>query len=493
VAIYESVPSEPTTGSLDYNRASFAPVRGAIVELLAPDGRTLATTATSPTGNYSFTLPLTVASVSVRVRAQMASAQHNFRVLDNTRGAAPYAMTSPAFPLQASTTNINLFAPSGWGFNSYTGSRTAAPFAILDVAYRMVQRLNTVAPNTVLPALAMYWSPNNIAAGSAVDPNDAAAGRIGTSSFVVRGGQAELFLLGDEDSDTDEYDTSVVAHELGHFMQHAVSRDDSIGGAHSLSQKLDMRLAFSEGFASGWAGMVNASALISDSSGTAQSSGYTHDMSKVPTQSSRGWYNESTVAHLLWQWHEDAALGFDRLYRALVALKEAPTFTTVFSFIEQVSVQASAAVATLRSSASAVGVNASDGLGTNETNDGGLPATLPVYRVHTAALGSATEYCVTAALGGNNKLGNTVFLRLPYSGVPGLRQISVTRTSSTTTPTDPDFTVITGAGQKFDAESSTPDVETLTVNLGSLGAVMAMRDYNLDSVGQTSCFAVKVD
>ncbi len=49
--------------------------------------------------------------------------------------------------------------------------------------------------------------------------------------------------------DADEYDDAVIMHEFGHYIAFNLAADDSPGGPHSLSETLDPRLAWSEGWA----------------------------------------------------------------------------------------------------------------------------------------------------------------------------------------------------------------------------------------------------
>ncbi len=53
-------------------------------------------------------------------------------MLNNTNGNALYVLDSAAFNSGTANQTKNLLAGSGWGGTSYTGTRSAAPFAILD-------------------------------------------------------------------------------------------------------------------------------------------------------------------------------------------------------------------------------------------------------------------------------------------------------------------------------------------------------------------------
>src|SRR5260364_235899 len=69
-----------------------------------------------------------------------------------------------------------------------------------------------------------FWSTDN-----RPTDGDKAIGEIGTSH--VAGGK-EMYILGKEDVDIDEYDEGVMLHEWGHYFEHFAGRADSIGGSH---------------------------------------------------------------------------------------------------------------------------------------------------------------------------------------------------------------------------------------------------------------------
>ena len=82
-----------------------------------------------------------------------------------------------------------------------------------------------MTPDAAFPVMKFNWSVNN----RAVSGNDS-TGDIGTSSYK---GNGNVYILGDADSDTDEFDDHVVVHEWGHYFEDQMSRSDSIGGPHS--------------------------------------------------------------------------------------------------------------------------------------------------------------------------------------------------------------------------------------------------------------------
>lgn len=74
-----------------------------------------------------------------------------------------------------------------------------------------------------------------------------------------------MYLLGLE-GDNDALDEGVILHELGHYLQNLFSSDDSPGGAHDGSP-VDPRLAWAEGWATGFALMSRDDARYVDTRG----------------------------------------------------------------------------------------------------------------------------------------------------------------------------------------------------------------------------------
>ena len=95
-------------------------------------------------------------------------------------------------------------------------------------------------------------------------------------------------ILGDAGVDTDEYDESVIIHEWGHYLQTILSRDDSIGGPHGSGDLLDMRVAFSEGWANAYSGLASNRDVYSDTSGRNQGDGFTLSLESELTTVNEG-------------------------------------------------------------------------------------------------------------------------------------------------------------------------------------------------------------
>ncbi len=494
-AVFESIPARAGVG-LDYAATVDKPVRGATVQLLGAGGAVLTTTTTDAAGNYSVVLPASQA-VTVRVRAEIkrsgtTDGDRDFTVLDNTSGNALYVLDSAAFTPTADATQ-NLRAASGWGGTGYTGTRAAAPFAILDVVYDAQAKIASVASAVNLPTLKLYWSRNNKTVRDAND--DLSTGNIGTSFFTVTSTGRSLYILGQEDVDTDEYDTHVVAHEFGHYLQSALSRDDSIGGVHGGGDKLDMRVAFSEGWGNAWSGIALADPVYVDSQQTRQASGFSLNVATAPGASDRGWYSESSAQYLIWTTNSN--VGFGPVYTAFTALRSSPAFSSLYSFADRVKAASAANAAAITALWAGQDIVAQDAFGTGETNSGGVPGTLPVYKTHTAALGAAQNYCGSKSAdpdSDGNRLGEAVFVRFAVSGT---HTLTLARTAPATVGSaDPDFMLVKSDGSSVEARSGQVDLETLAnTSLPTGTHSAALTDYNFRSSasGNTRCFDFKVN
>ena len=74
-----------------------------------------------------------------------------------------------------------------------------------------------------------------------------------------------IYLYG-LDEDNDALDDPVILHELGHFLMNKFSSDDSPGGSHD-GTPVDPRLAYAEGWATAFSGMVRGDPVYYDTRG----------------------------------------------------------------------------------------------------------------------------------------------------------------------------------------------------------------------------------
>lgn len=335
-ATYDRVPHK-ADHSLNYPGVTQAPIRGAVVEVVC-DNAVYSSGVTSADGSYTLAAPNSQ-EFFVRVKAQMlqtGAASWNFRVVDNTSSGALYSMVSSVYNRTSGIPALpNLNAPSGWGVSSYTSTRVAAPFAILDSVYLAVQKVLVESPALSFPALNLNWSVNNVPVSG-----DPAIGQISTSHF---NGTA-IYILGAANDDIDEYDDHVVIHEWGHYFEHNFSRADNIGGSHGRGDVLDIRVAFGEGFGNALSAIVTDDPQYSDASGISQAAGFGFNMEDNNCLNA-GWFSECSVQSILYDLYDDdsafindadgISLGFSPLYSVLVnQQKNTPAMTSIFSFIK---------------------------------------------------------------------------------------------------------------------------------------------------------------
>jgi hypothetical protein len=488
VAEFESVPNNLATGALDYAARTWRPIRGATIELIGPTGTALASSATNGRGEYSFTVTNPNADVFVRVRAQAlrsgaTGGVWDVSVRDNTSAEALYTLdTAPFTPAATQTRGVR--AASGWGGSGYTAARAAAPFAVLDNAWSAMQTVLGVAPSQNFPPLRIFWSINN----RPVDSNDLSSGDIGTSFYILNKGQHQLYLLGAQNVDTDEYDRSVVIHEFGHYLQSALSRNDSPGGPHSGDEVLDRRVAFSEGWGNAWAGIVMAEPRYADSLGPQQASGFIIDVSSPPA-SNRGWYSEDSVQYLIWRFHETAGIGLAPIYSVLTEpLRASSVPASMHSFAALLKANVPAAAASIDSLLQGQSITVNDALGSGETN-GGVAGSLPMYGSYN---GGSMRVCVNDSIGRPNKVGNYVYVR--FTTPAALRTISVA-VADGVVGTDPDVELFRADGSSTSSISTTAGNETFVDALPAGTHTLAISDFNMLSsttaVGQR-CFNLSV-
>jgi len=473
---FDLVPFNTATNGLNYDAITQAPAPGITVEAQSSTGTVLATDVTDAMGDYSFTLdPNTdVRIVAKAEMTQTTGAQWDVQVIDNTSSNALYQIAGSVASSGASDSTRNLNAGSGWGGSSYTSTRAAAPFAILAPIYTSIQKIVAVDADVIFPPTRFNWSINNRAANGNI-----ANGEIATSSYI---GNGRILILGDDDSDTDEYDKHVVIHEWGHYFEDQLSRSDSIGGPHSGGQRLDPRVAMGEGFGNALSGIMTDDPFYRDSNGAQQASGFAIN---VESNRPAGWFDESTVQSVLFDIYDTVAdgddtlaLGLGPIYEVFTAndYRQQPVFTTIFSFLAELRTQQAGSAATIDTFAAARGINSTAANGAGETNSGPAPATtsaLPVYKQATVN-GGAVEVCSVNDNGEFNKLANRAFIT--FTATAGSHTLTMTRASGAASR-DPDFIVYRNGAVVARAESAPGESETRTVNLTAGEHVIDAYDF----------------
>jgi hypothetical protein len=505
-----------------------APARQVTVQAIGSTGTALAEGTTDTAGNYALTVPANT-NVFIRARAEMiktgAAPTWNFTVRNNTTvgtNDALYAIDGNAATSGTANSTRNLNAPSGFGVNSYTGERAAAPFAILDTVFRAKELILTAAPSTEFPELRLFWSDDNRPVANRLCYDD---GEIGTSSYVVRGpppldvdecGQliAEgIYILGDFAAgagDTDEFDQSVVAHEFGHYFEDRFARSDSIGGVHGNDIPLDLRVAFGEGWGNAFSGMALGGPVYRDSSQGVQAD-FALDMEADGQGAgfNEGWFSEVSVGEILWDLFDPAndagdtaALGFPPLFAVMTGAQvNTDALTSIYSFataLRAANAGAAAAIDDLLEGENIVGTG---DFGVGETNDGNPSANngvLPVYQ-DIVRNDPAKLVCSLSPFGhgSSNKLGNRVFLRFNNDAT---RLVTITAQGAVNgggsiAAEDPDIFVLR-RGTLAALGANTGPTETVDqISLPAGLYIIEVFDFNIDETGsglQPRCMTVSV-
>jgi hypothetical protein len=431
-----------TEGGLDYTAIVQSPVRRTLVSAVeSSSSNILANTYTNEKGEYSFSVP---ASKSIKLNVSALTQNPIIKVQDHltldSSTSLPYrfVLVSPAAFTTESGVNLekNLNAASGYDSSEKTvnGIRSAAPFAILDTCLKAADFF--LANKTIVfPALTLNWSEKN---------NDIT---IGTSNWD--GNANALYIMGDINQDTDEYDEHIIVHEWGHYFESMVGRSDSIGGSHSVGNVLDPRVAFSEGWGNALSAMVlYPDSVYKDTVGLNQ--GTTSNIIHMDTNNSElvgdpsaiiGWFSESSVQSILYDMFDpassDTAESWDNLPSTTDALstnsdtfydiftsniKNSESFVTLFTFIagfNSLSPSSSTAVSKLLAKHSIAPVT--DAFGSAEVNNGGISGSLPVYKLLPINSQVVLDFPVSTE---NNQLSKTQYINL--SGISGKIDIATT-------------------------------------------------------------------
>lgn len=492
-----------------------SPARHVVVEIF---GDTTASTVTDTNGYYSVTVPAG-ANVTVRARAQMrrtgTAPTWNFRVLNNTNSDAEYVLQGTSFNVGTANITRDLHAPSGWSGTAYSGTRAAAPFAILDTVYNTKQLILSAAPNAEFPDLNLYWSTQNRTNGSPFCPD---TGNIGTSFyFNDPSGQSTddcsparplpggVYILGDYGSgagDTDEFDAHVIAHEFGHYFEDRFSRSDSIGGEHTATNRLDLRVAFGEGWGNAFGAMSLGDPQYRDSyNGISQDFGFNLE---TGSSSNEGWFSEASVGEVLWdifdtgttEANDTVALGFTPIYAVMTDEQvDTDAFTSIFSFAEGLQSNNSGSSGAIENLLDREDIEGNDDFGAGENNDGTDPQALPVYRDIT--LNTPLNGVCTNSLAGStdlNKLGNRRFLRFVNNAA---RPVTITAigaapSAATELAEDPDILVYRQGQLVAAGESAVANREDLSQTLAAGTYVVEVYDFELTDSSQSRCMNVSI-
>lgn len=309
--LYEKIPAG--RNGLDLQNPVRTPAAGVKVEIVASPARTVVGSGfTDEKGGYSIPVRGRQAQVYVRALAQTENAQ-----VVRAGDRAEFSIVSEPFAAgRARTVQRDLLATDS--------SRVAGAFNIAATIYRANSLVRSARPDVQLPRVEIRWDTIYM----------------GGTFFREREGVA--YINGRRGRDSDEYDDHVIAHEYGHFLMANFSRESSPGGSHGFGERLDPRLAWSEGWGNFFGAATTGSAHYIDT-GMARGRPVVlvqMDLEDdVPTGDRPGIWSEHSVAGVLWDWFDDTAeegdsvgLGFVPLWNAFAQLsKESDVYLLRFA------------------------------------------------------------------------------------------------------------------------------------------------------------------
>ncbi len=491
---FDFVPTSAFSG-LDYSNQEERPARAVAVEAIRVlDSQVITSTTTDSSGHYSVYVPVDT-SIFIRAKARILKTGNpswDFQVVDNTSDKALYVMDSAQFNTgNSDINNKNLNAASGWGTSSYTATRVAAPFAILDTVYKAYNKVLEANALADFPQLLINWSKDNIAIYG-----DETIGQIETSFYS----DGEMYILGKEDNDTDEYDDHVIAHEWCHYMEDEFSRSDSIGGPHG-GEMLDPRVAFGEGFGNAFSAIATDDAVYIDTMSSEQgATGLYMDLeNNNDSDPKSGWFSEASIQHIIYDLYDSIddgvdiiAMGFGPIYDVLAGKqKTAESFTTILSFASFLKEDNPAMTSEINAllqdeTISSTAIDQWDSTET-ETNNGNDGDALPVYIILDVD-GPLVNICVNGSEGNYNKLSNRKFFYFQI-----ITEGSYSITAMPDANGDPDiFLYRKGAIVEYADNEWDGETETLTTTITSGTYVGEIYHYNhiVDTYALQECFSV---
>ncbi|KPA10228.1 lipoprotein [Candidatus Magnetomorum sp. HK-1] len=240
VSFEEYIPTDDGLSDEVYSK----PVRYAEFEIISEDGSIIDNGNLNEDGVYSVELNRNQ-NVYLKINSDTRfSGSANVYIVDSNNQIYSY-MSPPINPNQIN--NFNMTIPID------NHGKISGGFNILDVA-STCSDIMIKATGITHPELRLTWELGNL--------NQMALNELVINCFYQHGKEPHtIFLVGgqqesdgtiDLTSETAHFDDMVIAHEIGHFVQHVYSVDASQGGGHN-GNSLYPSLSFSEGFATWFA------------------------------------------------------------------------------------------------------------------------------------------------------------------------------------------------------------------------------------------------
>jgi len=285
-ALYQKL--EVTDNGLDTEHTTMKPIRNALIEVVDVSSQRVISQSESES-NGDFLVPVPPDATNLVIRAVSRLSSLDLKVEDNTNGNRFYYIYSPVIDMREPHAKVPVV----------DRSRTSGAFNILEQIQRANDFVHAADPQFGAFPFTIFWSERNQKKSGSIKD-----GLVGTTFFSLPSGTA--YVLGDRNTDSDEYDDSVLIHEYAHMLAAKFSRDDSIGGEHRLGDNLDPRVAWSEGWANFFSCAVRNDSIYRDSSGPGGANVLRFDLEEnYPPNSWTGYGSETSVQALLWDFLDD--------------------------------------------------------------------------------------------------------------------------------------------------------------------------------------------
>jgi len=320
-AMYQKV--DVTDFGLDIEHATLRPIRNARIEVYEA-GRVISVSDTDNNGEFVVAIPPDATDMIIRAVSRLRSV--DLKVEDNTNASQFYYISSAEIDMRDRPARVSLV----------DRTRKSGAFNILEQIQRSNDFVHAADPQFQAFPFVIFWSERNQKQTGITSPKD---GLIGTTFFSLTSSTA--YILGDRNTDSDEYDDSVLIHEYAHMLAAKFSRDDSIGGAHRPGDNLDPRVAWSEGWANFFSAAVRNDSVYRDSSGPGGSNVLRFDLEdNYPPNSWTGFGSETSVQALLWDFYDGrnepgdlAQFDFSQMWTAFTDL-ESNHFVYMQNFLD---------------------------------------------------------------------------------------------------------------------------------------------------------------
>lgn len=281
------------------------PIRYAELKIFNSGGGLVQCTRTDAAGAFNVAIPNSNAAHTLRISSIVYNDQTKAFVYNNpTNNSAHYIEVAFTPDVTKSIGTLTALASDdlkGAAFNILDKVLSANEFLIAETA-SCTNIFSGCVPFTGAPLVKIYWDKG-------VNPGEYFSA--GPISFYIPG-ERELYILGGESgdvnsSDCDHFDTSIILHEYGHFIEDVYSDTDSPGGSHSGNTILDARLAWGEGWANFFQAAVTNNPIYRDTSGNLSGTAtilFNENLetpgNDIPSTTGEGNFREFSVTRLLW-------------------------------------------------------------------------------------------------------------------------------------------------------------------------------------------------